>query len=113
MKLANSGARIFVPDGSTPEEALERTTHLGIVAHQDDLEIAAYHGILGCYEHDRNRFFGIIVTDGRGSPRGGKYASFSDEEIRRIRMEEQKEAAVIGKYSGLAFLDYRSAQARD
>ncbi|MFY9113730.1 MAG: PIG-L family deacetylase [Dethiobacteria bacterium] len=113
MKLTNSGARIFVPDGSTPAEALGRTTHLGIVAHQDDLEIAAYHGILQCYEHAQNRFFGIIITDGRGSPREGKYASFRDEEIRRIRIEEQKKAAVIGKYSGLAFLDYRSTAVKD
>ncbi|NLI71031.1 MAG: PIG-L family deacetylase [Firmicutes bacterium] len=113
MKLANSGARIFVPDGSTPEEALGRTTHMGIVAHQDDLEIAAYHGILQCYEDDRKHFFGVVITDGRGSPREGEYASLSDEEIRRIRMEEQMEAAVIGKYSGLALLDYRSERARD
>lgn len=113
MRLTNSGAQIFVPDGSTPEEVLRRTTHLGIVAHQDDLEIAAYHGILQCYEHPRNRFFGIIITDGRGSPREGRYASFSDEEMRRIRIEEQKKAAIIGKYSGIALLDYRSAAVKD
>lgn len=29
---------IFVADGLAEEEAMERTTHLGIGAHQDDLE---------------------------------------------------------------------------
>ena len=46
MELHNSGAEIYVPDGFPVDVALSRTTHLAVSAHQDDIEIMAYHGIL-------------------------------------------------------------------
>ena len=46
MKLHNQHADVFVPDGSDPDAALARTTHLCVSAHQDDIEIMAYHGIV-------------------------------------------------------------------
>ena len=33
---------IYIPDGTEEEQALERTTHLCIAAHQDDIEFMAY-----------------------------------------------------------------------
>jgi len=46
MNLNQQTAGIFVPDGQPLESALSRTTHLGVGAHQDDLEFMALHGIL-------------------------------------------------------------------
>jgi len=41
MKLHNSSAQIFIPDGTPVTRALQRITHLAIGAHQDDLEFMA------------------------------------------------------------------------
>jgi hypothetical protein len=41
---------VFIPDNTDTWTALRRVTHLGIVSHQDDLEIAAYHGITECFK---------------------------------------------------------------
>jgi len=49
MKFYQSAAEIFVPGRKLVAEALERITHLGIGAHQDDLEFMAFHGILNCF----------------------------------------------------------------
>ena len=38
VKLHNSPAESFVPDGKPVADALPRITHLGIGAHQDDLD---------------------------------------------------------------------------
>ncbi len=108
MKLYNNEAEIFVPDNAPVKGALSRTTHMGIGAHQDDLELMATHGILRCYESEREWFFGVVITDGSGSPRKGPYAACSDDEIRQIRRQEQKKAAELGKYGGVALLDYAS-----
>ena len=32
-------ARVFVPDGGSVEQALAHVTHLGVGAHQDDVEV--------------------------------------------------------------------------
>lgn len=109
MKFYNPTARIFIPDGKTAEEAFKRTTHLGIGAHQDDLEIMAFPGIRQCYEDPDQWFGGVICTDGSGSTRTGEYTSYSDEDMTRIRKEEQQKAASLGKYSFVIQLDYPSA----
>jgi LmbE family N-acetylglucosaminyl deacetylase len=108
MKLSQAHSEIFVPDGISPQKALERTTHLAIAAHQDDIEILAAPGILECFEHPSNWFMGVVLTDGRGSPRDGHYKNFSDEEMRLVRIKEQKKAAIVGEYSAVALLDYSS-----
>ena len=89
----------FVPDGSPLQEALSRTTHLAIVAHQDDLEINCFAGISQCYRHTDRWFTGIVMSDGAGSPRSGHYAQVSDEEMVDIRKQEQRKAASLGQYS--------------
>jgi LmbE family N-acetylglucosaminyl deacetylase len=109
MKFQNPFAEVFVPDRLTPDNALARTTHLGIGAHQDDLEFMALHGILECYGKKNRGFTGVIVTDGRGSSRTGTYAKCTDDEMMRIRAKEQKKAAKLGKYSALIALNYPSA----
>lgn len=113
MQLRNTTAEFFVPDGRPAAEALRRTTHLGISAHQDDLEIMAYHGIMECFGHADRGFLGVTVTDGAGSPRDGLYARYTDEEMRRVRRVEQKKAALVGEYAALALLDYPSAVVKD
>lgn len=113
MKFANATAELFIPDGKPVEEALKRTTDLGICAHQDDLEILAYPGILRCFGQENEWFGGVCVTNGAGSPRDGLYAAYTDEEMRQVRRQEQKKAAVIGEYSMMALLDYPSSAVKD
>jgi LmbE family N-acetylglucosaminyl deacetylase len=108
MKLSQIQSEIFVPDGVSSEKALARTTHLAIAAHQDDIEILAAPGILECFESETNWFTGVVLTDGRGSPRDGHYKHFTDEEMRMVRIKEQKKAAIVGEYSAVALLDYSS-----
>ena len=106
--LNQPSAEVFIPDHSNLDLAIERTTHLAIGAHQDDLEIMAAKPILDCF-HDQNQWFtGVVLTDGRGSPRDQIYADYSDEQMRNVRLKEQKKAAVIGEYSSLIMLDYPS-----
>ena len=109
MKLHNSTAGIFVPDGTPVEKALERTTHMGIGAHQDDLEFMATHGILECYHNPKKWFCGVTVTDGRGSPRTAEYSSTTDDQMKNVRRQEQDKAAKIGEYGAMVSLDYPSA----
>ncbi len=109
MKFNNPFASVLIPDGKTIEEAFERITHLGIGAHQDDLEVMAFHGIKVCYRDPGKWFGGIICTDGGGSVRSGKYANHSDEEMARVRKREQEKAAVLGEYSFIIQLDYPSS----
>lgn len=112
MTLSNKNAEWFVPDGKDIDTALERTTHLAIAAHQDDIEIMAYDGIIRSFGNDRNWFGAVVVTNGAGSARNGIYADYSDEDMQKIRRVEQKKAAYVGEYSALALLDYTSAQVK-
>ena len=108
MELHNSTAQVFIPDGKPVAEAFERVTHLGIGAHQDDLEFMAFHGILECFGRDDQWFGGVTCTNGSGSSRVGKYAHCTDEEMMRIRRQEQNTAAIIGHYGAMIQLDYPS-----
>jgi LmbE family N-acetylglucosaminyl deacetylase len=109
MTSLKPAADYFVPDGSPLEHALARTTHLGIGAHPDDLEIMAFHGISHCYPSADAWFSGIVLCDGAGSPRSGDYADYSDTEMAATRLGEQRRAAEIGRYSLQAQLGYASA----
>ena len=109
MKFNRDTGEIYIPDGRSVEEAFARTTHMGVGAHQDDLEIMAFSGILDCFQREDKGFCGVIVTDGSGSPRDDIYRDYSDQEMRLVRRSEQKKAAVVGEYSALALLDYPSS----
>ncbi len=106
-------AEIFVPDGLPVEQALQRTTHMAISAHQDDLEIMAAEPILQCFQQTERWFLGVVVTDGRGAPRDGLYAHTTDEEMRLVRFKEQRKAAIIGEYGVQVLLDYPSKAVKD
>lgn len=113
MNLNNPEAELFIPDGAPEEEALARTTHLGIGAHQDDLEIMAVDGILQCYQQPDKWFSGVVMTNGRGSARSGPYTHYTDDEMRDVRLLEQRKAAFVGDFAAQFLLDYASSQVKD
>jgi LmbE family N-acetylglucosaminyl deacetylase len=113
MKLTNERAELYVPDGKPAADALARTTVMGIGAHQDDLEILAYNGILQAFGRNDEWFLATVVTNGSGSARAGIYADYTDEEMCDVRRAEQKKAAVVGEYTAAALLDYPSSAVKD
>ncbi|MGD1010732.1 MAG: PIG-L family deacetylase [Candidatus Aminicenantales bacterium] len=112
MKFHNPNASVFVPDGKAAEEAFRRITHLGIGAHQDDLEIMAFHGIEQCFNSPDCSFGAVTCTNGGGSPRAGEYAAYSDADMAALRRREQEKAALIGNYGVLVQLNYTSAEVK-
>jgi LmbE family N-acetylglucosaminyl deacetylase len=112
MDFTNPRAQIYIPGGATAAVALQRTTHLAIGAHQDDIPIMAYDGILQCFGQDDKWFTGITVTDGAGSPRSDLYGNYTDAQMREVRIAEEKKAGSIGDYSAAILLDYSSAAAK-
>ncbi len=113
MKFFKPDASVFVPDGMAAEGAFRRVTHLGIGAHQDDLEIMAFHGIQKCFSSPELWFGAVTCTNGAGSPRAGEYASFSDADMAALRRREQEKAAILGNYGALVQLNYTSAEVKD
>ncbi len=113
LQLNNPGAELFIPDGAGEDEALQRTTHMAIGAHPDDVEIMAYHAIIECFGNEEEWLTAVTVTNGAGSPRDDVYADYTDEEMRLVRKVEQKKAAMIGEYSLVALLDYPSSAVKD
>lgn len=107
-------AEIYLPDNSLPlANTLARTTHLCFSAHQDDIEIMAAQPILECFQQPERWFTGVVVTDGRGSPREGLYQDYDDETMRLVRFKEQRKAAMVGEYSAQIMLDYPSKLIKD
>jgi len=108
MNFSQPVADVYVPDGSAVARALSRTTHLCLAAHQDDIEIMAYHGIAECHGRRGRWFTGVVLTDGSGSPRSGRFASHTDEQMKAVRRAEQRKAARLGKYSAVIQLAHPS-----
>lgn len=113
MRFHNPQADLFVPDGVEESAALSRTTHLSISAHQDDIEIMAYHGIWQCFGRSDRWFTGVVLTNGAGSPRTGIYGHYTDEEMQRVRLREQRKAAYVGEYACAIQLGYSSSAVKD
>lgn len=111
--LFNPTANVFIPDDVETVVALARTTHLAIGAHQDDLEIMAYHGILACFDSRDKWFSGVTCTNGSGSARIGPYANYTDEAMMAVRREEQRQAAILGRYGAMVQLDHPSSVVKD
>lgn len=103
----------FIPDGLEESKALSRTTHLCIAAHEDDIEFMAFAPIAECFQKSDKWFCGVVTTDGAGSPRSGVYADYTDEDMKTIRIEEQKKAAHIGGYGAQILLGYSSKEVKD
>jgi LmbE family N-acetylglucosaminyl deacetylase len=112
VRLRNAAADLYVPDGTEERAALSRTTHLCIGAHPDDIEIMAYHGIAACFGRADQWMCGVIVTDGAGSSRTGRYARMTDDEMREVRRREQRKAALVGEYGAQVQLAYTGAEAK-
>jgi len=106
-------SELYIPDNVSAPEAQARTSHLAIGAHQDDLEFMAFHGIATCYDQEGAWFSGITCTDGGGSARSGAFADKTDDEMKSIRLNEQRRAAEIGQYSYMAQLGFASATIKD
>ncbi|AUD63930.1 PIG-L family deacetylase [Tenericutes bacterium MO-XQ] len=113
MKLLKPTAEFFVFDGKPIDEAINRTTYMSIAAHQDDIEIMAYDGILKSFNSPNEWFFGVVVTNGSGSARDGEYKNYTDEDMIAIRKLEQKKAAFIGEFGALALLDHPSKEVKN
>jgi LmbE family N-acetylglucosaminyl deacetylase len=112
MKFSQPPADVYAPDGTPPDRALARTTHLCLGAHQDDIEIMAHAGIAECYGSPVRFFTGVVVTDGAGAPRSGRYAKFDDDRMKEVRRDEQRAAAALGKYNLQIQLAQPSAEVR-
>ena len=113
MQFHHPTADVFVPDNIAPEEALARTTHMCIAAHQDDIEIMAYHGVAECFGLPDRWFAGVVVTNGAGSPRSGIYGNYTDAQMQKVRVLEQRKAAFVGEYSCQIQLGFGSAEVKD
>jgi LmbE family N-acetylglucosaminyl deacetylase len=113
MEFHSKTAEVFIPDNLSQIDALKRTTHMAISAHQDDIEIMAAAPIIECFQQSDKWFTGVVLSDGRGSPRDGIYSQYTNEEMHIVRMKEQKKAAVIGEYAAQILLDYPSNQIKD
>lgn len=103
---------VYIPDGEEESKALSRTTHLAIAAHEDDIEFMAFAPIAECFQKPDKWFCGVVTTDGAGSPRNGIYADYTDEDMKAIRIEEQKKAAHIGGYGAQILLGYSSKEVK-
>lgn len=102
MIFSRPDADIFLPApaaGLSPEAALARTTHLCVIAHQDDIEINAYPAVAECHGRADRFFTGVVLTNGAGSARTGKYGHVTDAQMQEIRREEQRAAARLGGYN--------------
>ncbi|HUM26654.1 MAG TPA: PIG-L family deacetylase [Anaerolineales bacterium] len=113
MKFHLNTAEIYIPDGEPEEKALSRTTHLCLAAHQDDIEIMAAQPIIECFQQKDKWFTGVVVTDGRGSPRNSIYENYSDDEMRLVRFKEQRKAAIVGEFAAQVMLDIPSKVIKD
>lgn len=103
----------YIPDETQEQTAISRTTHLAISAHQDDIEFMAYAPIAECFGSKDKWFGAIVVTDGAGSPRSSLYADYTDEQMKEVRIVEQKKAAMVGEYVFLAMLSHPSKEVKD
>jgi LmbE family N-acetylglucosaminyl deacetylase len=113
MRFNSPNSDIFIPDSAPEKDALQRTTHLCLGAHQDDIEIMAFHGILECFGQKDKWFTGVTATDGGGSARDGLYHEYTDKTMKEIRLKEQRKAAYIGEYSAQIQLGYKSSEVKD
>lgn len=73
----------------------------------------SFSPIAECFESKDKYFCGVATTDGTGSPRNGLYANYTDEDMKKIRITEQKKAATVGEYTAQILLGYSSNEVKD
>lgn len=88
-------------------------THLVVAAHQDDIEIMCGDGIVQCYQKADRGLVAVIVSDGAGSPRNGKFTEYTNKQMIALRRQEQINAAKEGDYATLILLNYQSKDIAD
>jgi LmbE family N-acetylglucosaminyl deacetylase len=113
MRLTHPKALLYVPDGLEKEKALQRCSHMGIGAHQDDLEIMAFHGVMECFDNPDNWFCGVTCTDGIGGPRKQGLEHLAPGEVGALRNEEQDKAAKLGQYGAMVQFNYSSMDVKN
>ncbi|MBK8617726.1 MAG: PIG-L family deacetylase [Anaerolineales bacterium] len=113
MKFYLDTAEVYIPDNQPVDAALSRTTHLCFAAHQDDIEIMSAQPIIECFQQKDKWFTGVVVTDGRGSPRDDLYKNYSDDDMRLVRFKEQRKAAFVGEFAAQVMLDLPSKIVKD
>jgi LmbE family N-acetylglucosaminyl deacetylase len=113
MKFYKPNSLIYVPDAAPIDAALGRTTHMALAAHQDDIEIMAFHGVKETFQQRDKFFCAVVATDGAGSARDGRYEKYTDADMQKIRRTEQKNAADVGDYGALVLLDYASKEMKN
>ncbi|MEG2456972.1 MAG: PIG-L family deacetylase [Clostridia bacterium] len=91
---------------------LSAVKYMAVSAHHDDIEIMAGDGIIHGQSTDGS-FYAVVVSDGAGSSRSGDFSAYSDEQMKKVRNLEQKEAAEIGHYNGVAFLNFKSSEIKN
>jgi LmbE family N-acetylglucosaminyl deacetylase len=69
--------------------------------------------IIECFQKKDKWFTGVVVTDGRGSPRNSLYENYTDDEMRLVRFKEQRKAAIVGEFAAQVILDYPSKIIKD
>ena len=107
MKL-NKG-QIYLPKNRNAN----KVKYLCICAHQDDAEIMAIDGILKGYYSKKYSFALVVTSDGAGSARSGVFKDYTDEMMKKVRIDEQKEASEIGGYHSLYLLNYTSNEIKE
>lgn len=100
---------VYIPDGREEKEAFAGIRRLCVSAHQDDIELMSL-GVIG--ESPAGSFAGAVVTNGASSPRTGRFAGVTDEEMVILRAEEQKRVAEAAGYGALALLGYTSSDVK-
>jgi len=56
---------------------------------------------------------GVVATNGAGSPRSGIYGDYTDREMQKVRLAEQRKAAYVGEYACQIQLGFTSSQVKD
>ena len=114
MKFHLDTAEIYVPDdhacgkGAFPYHASCVFPHTRMILR------SWLHSRSWNVSSRRDKWFtGVVVTDGRGSPRDGLYKDYTDEEMRLVRFKEQRKAAFVGEYAAQVMLDYPSKIIKD
>ncbi|MDR1138398.1 MAG: PIG-L family deacetylase [Clostridiales bacterium] len=90
----------------------KRVKSIVVAAHFDDVEFMAYSAIAHSISSE-DGIAAVIVTNGGNSPRTGKYADTSDQDMVQLRIQEQLHAAQLAQYSKTTMLMYPSWVVKD
>jgi LmbE family N-acetylglucosaminyl deacetylase len=66
-----------------------------------------------CFGLKDKWFTGVVVTNGAGSPRSGIYGDYTDDQMQKVRILEQRKAAYVGEYACQIQLGFSSAEVKD